>query len=138
VMAEFKGVCQAAKFQTEWKRMDLLIQAKGRNTLVEFKFNLYRRTFDLQSKPLSWKGNAGAQNEREFWACVDKLKSYNDSLVQEKFLVLVYRVQCPMTHPSAKKYETIYANLSNNERIHHVEEITHCFDGLCCRLLSIK
>jgi hypothetical protein len=78
------------RFQTEWRKFDLLVQAGGANTLIEFKYYMARRTYHLDGNPGPWRGGPSAQNEREFSACVEKLRSTTVDGIDERRLVLVY------------------------------------------------
>lgn len=43
--------------------------------MIEFKYYLSRQTYRLDGSAGPRKGGAGAQNEREFQACVEKLRT---------------------------------------------------------------
>src|SRR6266511_4274431 len=72
-MAAAHDLLDAPRFQTEWRRFDLLVQMGADATVVEFKYYLVRRTFGLRGEPLGYKGGAGPKNEAEFRDCVHKL-----------------------------------------------------------------
>ena len=94
-MAALKARVPSARLETEWKWFDLLVQMSQVNALVEFKYYLHRRCIDLDGRHLPWKGGAGAQNEREFYQCVDKLKACGHSPIHVRYLVLVYETLGP-------------------------------------------
>ncbi len=89
---------QEARFQTEWHKFDLLVQApeKVGDTLIEFKYYIYRRTTELDGTAGRWKGGAGPANEREFRTCLEKLRSpLVPPRIDHRRLVLVYERDAP-------------------------------------------
>ena len=78
------------RFQTEWHRFDLLVQFDEIATVLEFKYYIRRRTFDLRGNPLDFKGGPGMQNEREFNDCARKLRNAALPGVEDRRLILIY------------------------------------------------
>ncbi len=109
LMAEIMKRNPSAQCQTEWRRVDLLVQAKSRNALVELKFYLYRRTIELDGEPGKPKGGPGPKNEGEFRDCVEKLRRFQWPGITDKFLVLVYEVGNP--RKSRYSYDGSYDDL---------------------------
>jgi hypothetical protein len=81
------------KFQTEWRRFDLLLQVGDLATIIEFKYYMQRRTVGLQGQHLGFKGGPGLKNEAEFNACVHKLRTAELPGVADRRLILVYEEQ---------------------------------------------
>jgi hypothetical protein len=81
------------RFQTEWRKFDLLVQTGELATIIEFKYYLQRRTLGLQGEPLGFKGGPGPRNEAEFKACVHKLRTAVPQGVTDRRLILVYETQ---------------------------------------------
>ncbi|HVU89367.1 MAG TPA: hypothetical protein VHD36_18715 [Pirellulales bacterium] len=90
VMAEIQQRCARARLQTEWERIDLLINVDNDFAAVEFKFYVHRRHFDLTGEFVRWKGCAGPKNTREFETCLSKLRRLHWPEIGNRFLVLVY------------------------------------------------
>jgi hypothetical protein len=63
------------RFQTEWTKFDLLVQAGGTASLIEFKYYLLRRSYHLDGTPGPRESRAGSKNETEFYACINKLRN---------------------------------------------------------------
>ncbi len=59
------------RFQTEWRRSDLLVQDGAVNTWIEFKYYVLRRMFVLDGVAGRYKGGAGPKNEAQFHTCVE-------------------------------------------------------------------
>ncbi|MBY3552580.1 hypothetical protein [Modestobacter lapidis] len=78
------------RFQTEWRKFDLLVQDGDVATLIEFKYYLLRRSHDLDGVPGRLKGGAGPKNEAEFSACLAKLRNSVVPGIGARRLVLVY------------------------------------------------
>ncbi len=112
----------SAKFQTEWKKFDLLVQIGGESTLIEFKYYLLRQTFDLQGRPLAYKGGAGPKNETEFQTCLQKLRIAVPSEVGHRRLVLVY--ERDYSRRSNCSFQRSYGGLRADERIAEVWPLT--------------
>ncbi len=135
-MVELMRWLPSAKCQTEWHKFDLLAQANGRNVLVEFKYYISRRTTELDGKPGNWKGEAGTQNEREFWECVKKLQACTYRPVHLKLLLLVYEREYP--RKSKYSFTGSYDSLSVGESISRVTLVDHAMsDQLTCKIVEI-
>lgn len=89
-MAQAATAHPGMRFQTEWKKFDLLAQSDAQSALIEFKYYVLRRNTGLDGTPGGFKGGAGRKNESEFWRCVEKLATQVPGGVAERFLVLVY------------------------------------------------
>jgi hypothetical protein len=89
-MAAASELLDAPRFQTEWGTFDLLVQSGDTASLIEFKYYLLRRTYRLDGSPGPKKGGAGPKNEREFGACLDKLRNTIVDGIDQRRLVLVY------------------------------------------------
>lgn len=89
-MAQAATAHPSMRFQTEWKKFDLLAQCEAQSTLIEFKYYVLRRTSGLDGTPGGFKGGAGPKNENEFWRCVEKLATQVPDSIAERFLVLIY------------------------------------------------
>jgi hypothetical protein len=137
VLAAIKEHNPSAECQTEWHRHDLLVQLDGANTLVEFKYYLYRRTRDLDGSYGNWKGEAGPKNEGEFRACLKKLHECGLQHIHHKYLILVYERPCD---PKRKhSFTTSYDNLKPDPMISDVQTIEHAFaDCLTCKVLTVS
>ena len=112
-----------SKLQTEWQRFDLLLQVDDYNVLIELKYYVYRRTLKLDGSNGNWKGGAGAQNESEFYACVNKLRDTKSRSIHEKHLILIYQRQSPQRSP--KSFDGSYGNLQRRHGISQVIEVPH-------------
>jgi hypothetical protein len=99
-----------------------------------------RQTIELDGRPGSWKGEAGTQNEAEFWACVDKLhnlKDLKDPAVHQRYLALVYERAYPLhsMYSFAKSYDALAAG----HKFSTVTEVPHCMaEKLACKILEMK
>jgi hypothetical protein len=136
VIAELMKRRATARCQTEWHRFDLLLQCDSVNVLVEFKFYLMRRTFELDGRRGPWKGEAGTQNEAEFWACVDKLHNLKDPAVHQRYLALVYQKAYPLRsmYSFAKSYDALAAG----SKFSTVTDVPHCMaETLTCKILEV-
>src|SRR5919112_2713985 len=78
------------RFQTEWRRFDLLLQIGELATVIEFKYYVQRRSQGLQGELLGFKGGPGPKNEAEFNFCVQKLRTAVLTGVGDRRLILVY------------------------------------------------
>ena len=133
-MAALKARVPSARLETEWKWFDLLVQMSQVNALVEFKYYLHRRCIDLDGRHLPWKGGAGAQNEREFYQCVDKLKACGHSPIHVRYLVLVYE---RLATPGLRKcFGTSYGGLTVGGPIAELAVIER--PPLFCTVLRIE
>lgn len=136
VIAGIMERCPTAKCQTEWHRFDLLVQGDAIYVLVEFKFYLMRRTLELNGHLGSWKGEAGPQNESEFWACVGKLHDQRDAAVQQGYLILVYQRDYPLR--SKYSFAKSYDGLAAGTKIGAVTDIPHGMaETLTCKILEV-
>ena len=136
LLAEIMLHDPGAQCQTEWHLFDLLIQTAERSVAVELKFYIMRQTRELDGRLGQWKGEAGSQNEREFWACVDKLHQLGCPGIGHKYLVLIYQ----RANPRKSKYSFAlsYDDLKPNDRIKMVTTICHEMgDRLACKLIEI-
>lgn len=116
-MAAAHHVLDAPRFQTEWKKFDLLVQADREATLVEFKYYLLRRNFDLSSAPGRRKGGPGSQNEAEFYACLNKLRDTVVEGIDHRRLVLVYQRD---DRPTRRAFHRSYGELNRTALIAQV------------------
>jgi hypothetical protein len=78
------------RFETEWRRFDLLVKIGALATIIEFKYYMRRSTFGLGGEFLGFKGGPGPKNEGEFNACVMKLRTVVPTGVADRRLILVY------------------------------------------------
>jgi hypothetical protein len=51
------------RFQTEWRRFDLLLQIGELATVIEFKYYVQRRSQGLQGELLGFRGGPGLKND---------------------------------------------------------------------------
>ena len=126
-----------AVFQTEWRRVDLLLQRRKRNALIEFKYYIGRRTYNLDGTPGGRKGGPGPKNEDEFWACVQQLHECTFTPIHYKYLIVVYR-RGPIGN-SRYSYERSYGAITRGAAIRRVIRVPHCMDNnLACTVLRIR
>ena len=135
VMAELKREAQNVKLQTEWRnRVDLLVQDATCNAIVEFKFYVRRALRSLHGEHVHWKGGPSLKNEDEFRKCIEKTRSFTDSSVTHKFVVIVFEVE-----PDAEgnSYVKSYGDLTRFgvERVHNIES---CDDRLACKVIDLS
>lgn len=99
-----------ALIQTEWKRIDLVIQADGITHLVEIKYYGDHKAEHLDGSGSWMKGGPGKKNFSEFVTCLNKLENLEEqqgmqqlSSLQavKKWLVLAY------SNRFAKWYDSI-------------------------------
>lgn len=136
LLAEIMQLLKTAQCQTEWHRFDLLVQSPQANLLIELKYYISRRTTELDGAPGGWKGEAGPQNEGEFWACIDKLRKCCLAPIQGKYIVLVYEEE--YARRSQYSFVRSYGNLAVSPDIQDVLDITHPGSStLACKLLTI-
>lgn len=128
-MAAAHGLLESPRFQTEWHRFDLLVQAGETATLIEFKYYLRRRTIGLDGTPEGWKGGAGLQNEREFFACLDKLGTTAIDGIHKRRLVLVYERDELDAQRGTKtphhNYGSSYGSLKQSPKVEQVWSLTN-------------
>lgn len=137
-MAAAHDLLDAPRFQTEWRRFDLLVQVGGAAIVIEFKYYMVRRTFGLRGEPMHLKGCAGhlkgcagSKNEKEFWNCVRKLRTVVPPEIGDRRLVLLYnRAQ---DSPSRYSFHRSYGDLAAGDDIAEVRRLT--VDPLEARVL---
>ena len=118
------------EFETEWNKFDLLVRVGDVATLIEFKYYLWRRTYDLEGGPGRRKGGAGAKNEKEFEDSLAKLRSAPVVGITHRRLVLVYADD---SHLPGRSFHASYAALGESEQIAEVWRVSaDAADG--CRL----
>lgn len=86
--------------QTEWKRIDLLLQREGQNHAIEFKFYGDGTAHNLDGSRWWRKGGPGKKNRDEFFACVEKLANLEQrdyirnekAPITDKHLILGYHI----------------------------------------------
>jgi len=110
------------RFQTEWKRFDLLVQVGGWATVIEFKYYMVRRTYGLRGEPLAYKGGAGPKNESEFYACVQKLRTALPREVGDGRLVLVYERES--AHQTRHSFHRSFGHLAVGDDFLQVDSLT--------------
>jgi hypothetical protein len=88
----------------------LLVQVDHLTTVIEFKYYLQRRAYGLQGEPLRFKGGPGPQNEAEFNACVQKLRSAALPDSADRRLVLIYERES--TSRSRHSFHQSYGDLA--------------------------
>jgi hypothetical protein len=140
VLAEIMKRDRGASCQTEWKKFDLLATTRGKTFLVEFKFYGYNREYRLDGKPGRWKGHPSLKNEEEFGKCLNKLREFRGSGINEKYLVLAYQKGPWRGDRGDHKhsYETSYADLTRFG-VASVEEIGHCYERcIACKLITVE
>jgi hypothetical protein len=134
---ELMKVLPSAQCETEWQRFDLLVRERDRNTLLEFKYYLHRRSTSLSGFLASWKGDAGVQNRREFSACIEKLHTCPFEPIHAKYMVLVYERTNPRTG-STNCFSQSYGTLPIEGPLTAVTDIQHKLDdSVACRLFRI-
>jgi len=135
-LAELKRLAPSAECQTEWHKFDLLLQAGGVNSLIEFKYYISRRTREIDGTLGGWKGGAGPQNESEFRQCVEKLRRCSYQPIHHKYLILVYERECERR--SRYSFARSYDALCDGDGIAEVHTVSHpSHDQLTCKLLRI-
>lgn len=106
--------------QTEWRRVDLLLEKDGVRIPIEFKFYVFARSTDGEE---SWaKGGPGKKNYKEFCTCLAKLRDFGKESAPagaswntaHRLLILVYEDQ-----PARRGhvYASYYANPSLPEEL---------------------
>jgi hypothetical protein len=100
------------RFQTEWAKFDLLVQAGGTASLIEFKYYLLRRNYHLDGTPGPKKGAAGTKNEAEFHACINKLRNSVLDGIDERRLVLVYERDDHVPGRGSRSLHSSYGQLA--------------------------
>jgi hypothetical protein len=108
------------RFQAEWRRFDLLVQIDELATVIEFKYYLQRHARGLSGEPLGFKGGPGPQNEAEFNACVQKLRTNVPPGVADRRLVLVYERES--VRRSRHSFDQSYGDLSAREDLADVHQ----------------
>jgi len=134
VMAAIKERSLGATMQSEWRKYDLLVQATGRNHLVEFKCYILRRSMQLDGQPGKWKGGAGPKNEEEFQRNLHKLHECSIASIHSRHMVLCY--QRDYARSSRHSFERSYGRIEPGELIERVQ----WFDGelLRCAWMTIR
>jgi hypothetical protein len=110
------------RFQTEWRRFDLLLQIGGLATVIEFKYYLQRCTRGLRGEHLGFKGGPGPKNEAEFRACVQKLRTAVLPNVAGRRLILVYERES--SGQSRRSFDRSYRDLSPGDDLADVQSLT--------------
>jgi hypothetical protein len=110
------------RFQTEWRGFDLLVQLGDLATIIEFKYYLKRRTRGLRDEHLGFKGGPGPQNEAEFRACVQKLRTAALPDIADRRLVLVYERES--YGRSRHSFDHSFRDLSTGEDLIDVHSLT--------------
>lgn len=110
------------RFQTEWRRFDLLLQIGELATVIEFKYYVQRRTQGLQGEHLGFKGGPGLKNEAEFTACVQKLRTAVLPGVADRRLILVYEGQS--NGRSHHSFDRSYQGLASGADLADVQALT--------------
>jgi hypothetical protein len=100
------------RFQTEWAKFDLLVQAGGTASLIEFKYYLLRRTYRIDGTPGPKKGGAGTKNEAEFQACINKLRNSVLDGIHVRRLVLVYERDDDVADGGKRSLHSSYGQLA--------------------------
>ncbi|MBX3363943.1 MAG: hypothetical protein KF866_04185 [Phycisphaeraceae bacterium] len=121
-MAAAKANQGSLAFYAEWEKFDLLVMDGGKRRLIEFKYYLTRPRVGPDGRPVGWKGGAGPGNEREFWRCVEKLRSFRHSPVSDRAVILTYEREAPRR--SRYSYHASYGGLCDDER--------------CCRVIELS
>lgn len=124
-MAAACEVLGKPRFQTEWNKFDLLVQAGDRTALIEFKYYLSRRTYRLDGSPGPRKGGASAKNEREFHECIDKLRNTVVDGIDQRRLVLVYHRDDHVTGRSSRSFHGSYGQLAPSASVARVWAFAH-------------
>jgi hypothetical protein len=109
------------RFQTEWRRFDLLVQIDERATVVEFKYYMQRRTLGLGGELLGFKGGPGPKNEVEFNDCVQKLRTVVLPGVGDRRLILVY--VCEANGRSRYSFDRSYGGLAVGDDLADVQSL---------------
>lgn len=109
------------RFQTEWRRYDLLVQVDDAATVIEFKYYIQRRNRGLRDEQRSFKGGPGRKNEAEFNACVQKLRTADLPDDVDRRLVLVYGRE-PSTQ-SRRSFDQSYRDLTPGEDLADVQAL---------------
>jgi hypothetical protein len=119
------------RFQTEWRRYDLLVQVDDASTVIEFKYYMQRRNRGLRDEQLGFKGGPGLKNEAEFKACVQKLRTAQLPVGVDRRLVLVYLRES--SSQSRHSFDRSYRDLKPDEDLADVQALT--VGPLECRVL---
>lgn len=139
VLAELKRLRPEATCQTEWNRVDLLVQVNGEVAAVEFKWWFCKKTTQLDGVNEHWKGGPGAQNETEFWDCVGKIHSQCPPGINWKFVILAYESVRPSRGPNS--FRSSYDGLGPDDRVAHVSPLADPgvgVEGIVCRLIEVR
>jgi hypothetical protein len=112
------------RFQTEWSRsrFDLLVQIDALATIIEFKYYMRRRTLGLGGEDLGPKGGPGPQNEREYNACVQQLRTAVLPGVADRRLILVYVREA--NGRSRYSFDRSYGGLAVGDDLADVQSLT--------------
>lgn len=113
------------RFQTEWRKFDLLVQADDTASLIEFKYYMSRPTYRLDGSAGPRKGGASAKNEREFHACVEKLRTTTIDGIDQHRLVLVYHRDDHVTGRSSRSLHGSYGRLGPSTSVARVWSFAH-------------
>jgi hypothetical protein len=109
------------RFETEWRSFDLLVQAGGLATVIEFKYYMQRQTFGLGGEHRGFKGGAGPKNKREFNDCVKKLRTAALPGVADRRLILVYVREA--NGRSRRSFDESYRDLTIGDDLTDVQSL---------------
>ena len=124
--------------ETEWNRVDLLLQHGSRNVLIEFKYYVERRSRQLDGSLGHWKGGPGPKNESEFWTCVEQLAECTFEPIYRKYLILVYQ-RGSVRGGTRYSYSLSYDSLTPGSSIERVIRVPHVMDSLlACNLIRVR
>ena len=128
--------CRKGRCQTEWHRVDLLVQTGAQNAVIEFKFYWDRPTLRLDGIPSHLKGGAGPKNFGEFQGCVRKLHRLRHDGIHRKYLVLVYARTS--TRKRRYSYALSYDGLKPKGWVKMAKTIRHSVARqVACKLIEV-
>ncbi|MFZ1898011.1 hypothetical protein [Methanoregula sp.] len=78
------------RFETEWKRFDLLMTDGEAGTIIEFKFYFLNKHSTIDDKFKRFKGGPGKKNDKEFENCLERMSLLKEEGIHDKYLIVVY------------------------------------------------
>jgi hypothetical protein len=114
-MAVTFGLLEGLHFHTEWRSFDLLVRLGGIATLLEFKYYVIRRTYNLDGTHGDFKGGPGPQNWSEFTAALHKLHAAMVPGLGPRRLVVVYKRDDML--PKGQSWHKSFGDLEPDESI---------------------
>jgi hypothetical protein len=135
-LAEFKKQFKKAKCHTEWRKYDLLICRGSQRFIIEFKFYVTRRAYDIDCRPARRKGGPSDKNEGEFRACIDRLRAAKGMGLAGRCLVLAY--ERPREDETGRSFAQSYDDVAGKYGVPLVTTVEcSCECPLICKLIEI-